>query len=120
MAVRMLKSTIIEELEKDYVRTAISRGNTRSEVLRNHVLKNSLVPTVTFLGQTMAEIVGGSIVVEQVFGIPGMGRFLVASISNRDYPVALCIVVMIASVVVVMNYLADLLTQCIDPRVRLS
>ena len=82
MAVRMLKSTLVEEMEKDYVRTAISRGNDRVEVLKKHVMKNSLVPTITFLGQTMAEIVGGSIVVEQVFGIPGMGRFLVASISN--------------------------------------
>ena len=120
MAVRMLKSTIIEELEKDYVRTAISRGNTRSEVLRNHVLKNSLVPTVTFLGQTMAEIVGGSIVVEQVFGIPGMGRFLVTSISNRDYPVVEALVVILAFWVILSGTVADLINQKIDPRLRLG
>ena len=120
MAVRMLKSTIIEEMEKDYVRTAISRGNDRSEVLRNHVLKNSLVPTVTFLGQTMAEIVGGSIVVEQVFGIPGMGRFLVTSISNRDYPVVEALVVILAFWVILSGTVADLINQKIDPRLRLG
>ena len=120
MTVRMLRSTIIQEMEKDYVRTAISRGNDRSEVLRKHVLKNSLVPTITFLGQTMAEIVGGSIVVEQVFGIPGMGRFLVASISNRDYPVVEALVVILAFWVILSGTVADLIGQKIDPRLRLG
>lgn len=120
MAVRMLRSTIIEEMEKDYVRTAISRGNDRAEVLKKHVLKNSIVPTITFLGQTMAEIVGGSIVVEQVFGIPGMGRFLVASISNRDYPVVEALVVILAFWVILSGTLADLINQKIDPRLKLG
>ena len=120
MAVRMLKSTLIEEMEKDYVRTAISRGNDRVEVLKKHVLKNSLVPTITFLGQTMAEIVGGSIVVEQVFGIPGMGRFLVASISNRDYPVVEALVVILAFWVILSGTVADLINQKIDPRLKLG
>ena len=70
MTVRMLRSTIMDEMQKDYVRTAISRGNDRGGVLWHHVLKNALVPVVTFLAQTMAEIVAGSIVVEQVFAIP--------------------------------------------------
>ena len=74
MTVRMLRSTIMGEMQKDYVRTAISRGNDRGGVLRRHVLKNALVPVVTFLAQTMAEIVAGSIVVEQVFAIPEIGR----------------------------------------------
>ena len=120
MTVRMLKSTIINEMERDYVRTAISRGSDRSEVLKKHVLKNSLVPTITFLGQTMAEIVGGSIVVEQVFGIPGMGRFLVASISNRDYPVVEALVVILAFWVILSGTIADLIGQKIDPRLRLG
>ena len=120
MAVRMLKSTLVEEMEKDYVRTAISRGNDRVEVLKKHVMKNSLVPTITFLGQTMAEIVGGSIVVEQVFGIPGMGRFLVASISNRDYPVVEALVVILAFWVILSGTLADLINQKIDSRLRLG
>ena len=120
MTVRMLRSTVIDEMQKDYVRTAISRGNDRPAVLSRHVLKNSLVPTVTFLGQTMAELVAGGIVVEQVFGIPGLGRFLVQSISNRDYPVVQALVVILAFWVVLSGFIADLIDQCIDPRLRRS
>ena len=120
MTVRMLRSTILGEMRKDYVRTAISRGNDRSGVLWRHVLKNALVPVVSFLAQTMAEIVAGSIVVEQVFAIPGLGRILVASISNRDYPVVQAIVVILAFWVVLAGMAADLVNQRIDPRLRLG
>jgi len=120
MTVRMLSSTIQGEMVKDYVRTAISRGNDRPNVLWRHVLKNALVPVVTFLAQTMAEIVAGGIVVEQVFGIPGLGRMLVASISNRDYPTVQAIVVILAFWVVLAGTVADLINQRIDPRLRLG
>ncbi len=120
MTVRMLRSTIFSEMQKDYVRTAISRGNDREAVLRRHVLKNALVPVVTFLAQTMAEIVAGGIVVEQVFAIPGLGRMLVTSISNRDYPTVQAIVVILAFWVVLAGTVADILNQCIDPRLRLG
>ena len=118
MTVRMLRSTILSEMQKDYVRTAISRGNDRGGVLYRHVLKNALVPVVTFLAQTMAEIVAGSIVVEQVFGIPGLGRMLVTSISNRDYPTVQAIVVLLAFGVVLAGTVADIINQRIDPRLR--
>ena len=120
MTVRMMRSTVVGEMNKAYVRTAISRGNDRRGVLMGHVLKNSLVSTVTFLGQTMAEIIGGSVVVEQVFGVPGLGRFLVTSISNRDYPVVQTIVVILAFWVVLAGTLADLINRGIDPRLRLG
>ena len=120
MTVRMLRSTVVSEMNKAYVRTAISRGNDRAGVLRGHVLKNSLVSVITFLGQTMAEIIGASIVVEQVLGIPGLGRFLVLSISRRDYPVVQAIVVILAFWVVLAGTVADLLNQYIDPRLRLG
>ena len=120
MTVRMLRSTVQGEMRKDYVRTAISRGNDRGGVLYRHVLKNALVPVVTFLAQTMAEIVASSIVVEQVFAIPGLGRMLVASISNRDYPTVQAIVVILAFWVVLAGTVADLLNQRIDPRLRLG
>ena len=120
MTVRMLRSTIQGEMERDYVRTAISRGNDRAGVLVGHVLKNALVPVVTFLAQTMAEIVAASVVVEQVFNIPGLGRMLVASISNRDYPVVQAIVVILAFWVVLAGTAADLVNQRIDPRLRLG
>lgn len=120
MTVRMLRSTIQNEMSRDYVRTAISRGNDRHAVLVRHVLKNALVPVVTFLAQTMAEIVAGGIVVEQVFGIPGLGRLLVVSINNRDYPVVQTIVVLLAFWVVLAGTAADLANQRIDPRLRLG
>ncbi len=117
---KLLRSSILSEMKQDYVLTAYSHGNSRWMVIRRHVLRNALLPVVTYLAMTLADIVASSIIVEQVFVIPGLGRLLIASISNRDYPVALSIVVMIASVVVLMNYLADVLTQTIDPRIRLS
>ena len=120
MTVRMMRSTVVGEMNKAYVRTAISRGNDRRGVLRTHVLKNSLVSVITFLGQTLAEIVGAGIVVEQVLGIPGLGRFLVLSISHRDYPVVQAIVVILAFWVVLAGTIADLLNQYIDPRLRLG
>ena len=120
MTVRMLRSTVQGEMRKDYVRTAISRGNDRGGVLYRHVLKNALVPVVTFLAQTMAEIVASSIVVEQVFAIPGLGRMLVSSIANRDYPTVQAIVVILAFWVVLAGTVADLINQRIDPRLRLG
>lgn len=120
MTVRMLRSTIQNELDKGYVRTAISRGNDRAQVLRRHVLKNSLVPVITFLAQTMAEIIAASVVVEQVFAIPGLGRLLVASISDRDFPVVQALVVILAFWVVLSGTIADLVNQHIDPRLRLG
>lgn len=120
MTVRMLRSTVVSEMNKAYVRTAISRGNDRAGVLKNHVLKNSLVSVITFLGQTMAELVAAGIVIEQVLGIPGLGRFLVLSISHRDYPVVQAIAVILAFWVVLAGTIADLVNQAIDPRLRLG
>lgn len=120
MVTKLLRSSVLSEMDKDYVRTAYSRGNSRWSVIRGHVLRNALLPVVTFVAMTLADIVAGSIIVEQVFALPGLGRLLIASIGNRDFPVVQCIVVMIAFVVIFMNYLADIVTQYIDPRVRLS
>ncbi len=120
MVTKLLRSSILGQMGQDYVRTAYSRGNSRWSVLKKHVLRNALLPVVTFVAMTLADIVAGSIVVEQVFALPGLGRLLLASIGNRDYPVVQCIVVIIAFVVVFMNYLADVVTQTIDPRIRLG
>ena len=117
---KLLRSSILHEMNLDYVRTAYSHGNSRWMVIRDHVLRNAILPVVTYLAMSLADIVAGSIIVEQVFVLPGLGRLLISSISNRDFPVALCIVVIIAFVVVFMNYLADVVSQYIDPRVRIS
>ena len=120
MTVKMLRSGILGELNKDYVRTAHSRGNDRSAILYRHVLRNAVVPTVAFLAMTIADIVAGSVVIEQVFAIPGMGRLLFSSISNRDYPVVQAVIVLMAFWVVLINFIADMINQRLDPRLRLQ
>ena len=119
MTVKMLRGSILSQLGEDYVRTARSRGLTRWAVLRRHVLKNALIPVITFLAVSAAEIMTSSIVIEQVFTIPGVGRLLLSSISNRDFPVVQAIVVILAAWIVAVNFVADLLYQAADPRIRL-
>ncbi len=118
MTIQMLKASVLSESKLDYVRTAYSRGNSTDQVLYKHVLRNALIPIVTFLGMTLSDIVAGSIVIEQVFSIPGFGRLLIASISGRDYPVAESIIFIIAVVVMLINFLVDILYRFIDPRVE--
>lgn len=120
MTVKMLRSSILSELQRDYVRTARSRGADRKTILFRHVLKNALIPVITFLAVSAAEIMTGSIVIEQVFAIPGISRLLLASISGRDFPVVQAIVVIFAVWIVSVNFLADLLYQLADPRIRLK
>ena len=118
MTIKMLRSSVLSELDEDYIRTAYSKGNTLSRVLWLHVLKNAMIPVVTFLATTIAELVAGSIVVEQVFAIPGLGQMLISSIGNRDYPVVQAIIVLVAVVVVLCNFLADVLYRLLDPRLK--
>lgn len=118
MTVKMLRGSILSELDADYIRTARSKGNTRSEILWLHVLRNAMIPVITFLAVSIAEIVAGSIVVEQVFGVPGLGQMLVTGIGNRDYPLVQAIVLLAAAVVVICNFAADLLYRVMDPRLR--
>ena len=120
MTVRMLRSSIHTELEKDYVRTARSRGNSYRSIMTRHVLQNALIPVITFLAVSAAEIMTGSIVIEQVFAIPGISRLLLTSITGRDYPVVQAIVVIIAAWIVIVNFIADLLYQLADPRIRMQ
>ncbi len=118
MTVKMLRGSILNELGQDYVRTARSRGASRRQILRRHVLRNAMIPVITFLAVSAAEIMTSCIIIEQVFTIPGIGRLLLASISNRDFPVVQAIVVILAAWIVIVNFIADLLNQLVDPRLR--
>ena len=120
MTVKLLRSSILEQLGQDYIRTAYSRGSSRTMALWGHALRNALIPVITFTAVSVAEMVAGSIVVEQVFSVPGIGRLLLASISSRDFPVVQAIVVILALWVAAVNLLADVLYQYADPRIRLS
>ncbi len=118
MTVRFLQSSLKEQMASDYVRTARSKGCGKRRVLWRHVLRNSLVPVVTFLTMVMAEILAGSIVIEQVFNLSGVGRLLAVSISFRDFPVVRAIVLYTTAVVVILNYGADLICRYLDPRIK--
>ncbi len=120
MTVKFLKTSVLRELKLDYVRTARSKGNSERAVLWRHVLKNALIPVITFMGMVIADVLAGSIVVEKVFNLPGIGRLLITAISNRDYPVVEAGVVYIGSVVLIVNFIVDLLYQKVDPRVRIK
>ena len=117
MMVKFLRSSVLRQMKSDYVRTARSKGNTENKVLYRHVLKNALIPVITFLGMVIADVLAGSIIIEQVFNLPGMGRLLIVGISNRDFPVVQAIVLYIAVLVIMVNFIVDMIYRLIDPRI---
>ncbi|WP_026508910.1 ABC transporter permease [Butyrivibrio sp. MC2013] len=117
MTVKLLRGSVIEEIGRDYARTAYSRGNDTRQVLYRHILKNAMIPVVTFMGMALADMVSGSIVIEQVFNIPGLGRMLLTSINNRDYPVVEAIIMGISIMVMTVNFMVDVIYRIIDPRI---
>lgn len=117
MTVKFLRSSIRRQMNYEYVRTAKSKGNSKRDILVKHVLKNALIPVITFLGMIIADVLAGSIIVEQVFNLPGLGRLLVVAISSRDYAVVQAAVLYIAAIVVVINLFVDVLYRVIDPRI---
>ncbi len=117
MTARFLRNSMLTEFHSDYVRTAYSKGCSKKRVMYGHVLRNAMMPVVTFLGMIIAEIVAGSIVVEQVFGLPGIGRLLISSINNRDLPVVEILIMYITFVVIFVYFLVDILYRVIDPRI---
>jgi len=120
MAVKLLRSSLAEEMKKDYVRTAYSRGNRTKGVYYHHVLKNALLPVITFWGMAFTDMMVGSIIVEQVFNVPGLGRILLSSISNRDYPVVEAVILCLTLFIVVINFLVDVIYQKVDPRIAMD
>ena len=120
LVIKFLRSSIFRELKNDYIRTARSKGGSQPQVLRRHALKNASLPAITLLGIIAGEIFSGSIVIEQVFGIPGLGRLLITSIHARDFLVVKTLVIYIAFIVIFANTLADIILQMIDPRIRLT
>jgi ABC-type dipeptide/oligopeptide/nickel transport system permease component len=116
----ILRDSITRELQKDYVRTAYSKGALSKYVLYRHVLKNAACPVLTMSGILLADILSGSIVVEQVFAIPGIGRLLIGGINARDFPVVISIVLYSTLVVVTVHFAAELFIRFLDPRTRVA
>jgi peptide/nickel transport system permease protein len=117
---RMLRSSLLEELGSDYVRTAFSKGLSKRVVVIRHAVRNALIPFVTASGLQIAGLLGGLVVTEQVFQLPGLGRLVIESILERDYTTVQGTVLVITLTVVLVNVLVDLLYALIDPRISLS
>lgn len=115
---RVTRSSILEVLRQDYVRTARASGFSRRRVLWLHVLPNALVPIVTIIGMQFAALVTGTIVIENVFYLPGLGRLIFQSIANRDLPTVQALVMLFAAIVVTANFIVDLAYVLIDPRLK--
>ncbi len=117
---RLTRSSLLEELGKDYVRTARGKGLAENVVILGHALRNALIPTVTMIGLQLGFLIGGAVVVETVFAWPGIGLLVVDSIFARDYPVVQGVVLVIAVMVVVVNLAVDVVYTILDPRIRLG
>lgn len=117
---RMLRSSLLEELGSDYIRTALSKGLSRRVVIVKHAVRNALIPFVTASGVQIAGLLGGLVVTEQVFQLPGLGRLIVESILERDFTTVQGAVLVVAFLVVIINVVVDLLYALIDPRISLS
>jgi peptide/nickel transport system permease protein len=115
---RTLRSSMLEALTEDYVRTARAKGLSEWAVLRGHVLRNALIPVVTVLGLQLGTLIGGAVITEYVFALPGVGRLVVDAVFARDYPLVQGVVLLIALGFIASNLLVDLLYGLIDPRLR--
>jgi peptide/nickel transport system permease protein len=115
---RIARSCMIEVLRQDYIRTARAKGLTERSVVYLHAFRNALVPVVTVIGITMAILIGGAVVTEIVFNIPGLGRLIIAAILRRDYPVVQGVVLLTAAAYMLINLVVDMVYAFIDPRIR--
>jgi peptide/nickel transport system permease protein len=117
---RWTRSSVLETLREDYVRTARAKGLSRRAVLWKHVLRNAMIPVLTILGLQFAFLISGTVVVENVFVLPGIGRLVFQAIANRDLVVVRDVVLLLVAMVVIVNFVVDVLYAVIDPRLKPS
>jgi ABC-type dipeptide/oligopeptide/nickel transport system permease component len=117
---RLTRASLLQVIREDYIRTARSKGLAERVVIVKHALRNSLIPVATVLGPYFAAVVTGTFVVELIFGIPGLGKYFVTSISNRDYPVIMGTILLYAVVLVIANVIVDIVYAFLDPRIRIQ
>ena len=117
---RLTRSSMLDVLGQDYIRTAKAKGVSRRNIIFKHALKNSLIPVITYLGPELAYIVTGSLVVEQIFAVPGIGRAFVSSITGRDYTLIMGTTVFLSALIVIMNLISDIMYKVVDPRITLD
>ena len=117
---RLTRSSMLDVLGQDYIRTAKAKGVSGSKIIFKHALKNALIPVITYIGPMLAYIVTGSLVVEKIFAVPGIGRAFVGSITDRDYPLIMGTTIVLAALIVIMNLISDILYKVVDPRINLE
>ena len=117
---RLTRGSMIEVLRSNYIRTARAKGLSAEAVVLRHALRAALLPLVSYLGPAVAGILTGSLIVEQIFGIPGIGRYFIQAALNRDYTLVMGVVICYAALIIALNFVADILYSLLDPRVRLS
>ncbi len=117
---RLTRSSMLDVLGQDYIRTAKAKGVSGVKIIFGHALKNALIPVITYFGPMLAYIVTGSLVVEQIFAVPGIGRTFVSSITDRDYPMIMGTTIVLAALIVIMNMVSDILYKVVDPRITLE
>jgi oligopeptide transport system permease protein len=117
---RLVRSSMLETMEQDFIRTAKAKGLPKRIVIYKHALRNSLIPVVTYLGPLVAGVLTGSFVIEKIFNIPGLGRYYVESISNRDYTTMMGVTIFFSAFLIMMNFIVDVLYVLIDPRIKLK
>ncbi len=117
---RLTRSSMLDVLGQDYIRTAKAKGVSGIKIIFGHALKNSLIPVITYFGPMLAYIVTGSLVVEKIFAVPGIGRAFVKSITDRDYPMVMGTTIVLAVLIVIMNLVSDILYKIVDPRINLE
>lgn len=117
---RLTRSSMLDVLQQDYIRTARAKGVSKTLIIFKHALKNALIPIITYVGPMIAYILTGSFVIEKIFSVPGIGREFVTCITNRDYPAIMGTTIFLASLVVIMNLVSDLLYKIVDPRIDFS
>ena len=117
---RLTRSSMLDVLGQDYIRTAKAKGVSERNVIVGHALKNSLIPVITYFGPELAYIVTGSLVVEQIFAVPGIGRYFVNSITGRDYTLIMGTTIVLATLIVIMNLVSDIMYKIVDPRINLE
>ena len=115
---RLTRTMMLEVLRQDYIRTAWSKGLSERVVVVRHATRNTLIPVVTLIGMSLPILVGGSVIIENIFNLPGLGRLMVVALNNRDYPVVSGINLFFAAVVIGVNLIIDLMYPFLDPRVR--
>jgi peptide/nickel transport system permease protein len=118
MTMRMMRTMMLEVLRQDYIRTAWAKGLTERVVVMRHALKNAFIPVITIIGWQVPLLVGGAVIIENIFQLPGMGQLMVSSVQQRDYPTISAIMIILTSAVLILNLLIDMVYSFLDPRIH--